>query len=179
MARLFVATELTDSVKDVLSRLQTGLKGAKWVSRENLHLTIRFLGEVSENEVEDIDAALRKVRCKPFSLEFHGLGVFSSGERVRSLWIGISSKVDIVYLKKRVDGTLFRVGVRPDVRRYVPHVTLARLRGRQQTLAHYFENVDPQTKVAIDVKALTLFSSYLRRNGAVYSPVSRYPLRGN
>ena len=112
---MFVAIELSDSVKDVLSRLQTGVKGSKWVSRENLHLTIRFLGEVSENEVEDIDAALRKVRCKPFSLEFHGLDVFSSGERVRSLWIGISSKVDIVYLKKRVDGTLF----------FISHLTLS------------------------------------------------------
>ena len=84
-----------------------------------------------------------------------------------------------MYLKKRVDGTLFRVGVRPDARRYVPHVTLARLRGRQQPLARYFENVDAEMRVAIDVKALTLFSSYLGRNGAVYSPVSRYPLCGN
>ena len=179
MARLFVAIEISDPVKDVLSRLQTGLKGAKWVSRENLHLTIRFLGDVSENEVEDIDAALREIRYKPFSLEFQGLDVFSSGERVRSLWIGISSKVEIAYLKKRVDGTLFRVGVRPDTRKYVPHVTLARLRGRQQKLSHYFETVDPQTRVSVDVKALTLFSSYLGRKGAVYSPVFRYPLRGN
>ena len=179
MARLFVAIELSDSVKDVLSRLQLGLKGAKWVSRENLHLTIRFLGDISENEVEDIDAALREIRYKPFSLEFQGLDVFSSGERVRSLWIGISSKVDIVYLKKRVDRTLFRVGVEPDARRYVPHVTLARLGGRRRPLAHYFKYVDSQTRVSADVKALTLFSSYLGRNGAVYSPVSRYPLGGS
>ena len=179
MVRLFVAIELSDVVKDALLRLQLGLKGAKWVSRENLHMTIRFIGDVSENDVEDIDAALREVRYKPFPLEFGGLDVFLSGDRVRSLWIGVSVRVDMAYLKERVDGTLFRVGVGPDVRKYVPHVTLARLRGRRQSLSNYFENVDPQTGVAIEVKEITLFSSYLRRKGAIYIPVSRYPLRGN
>ena len=176
LVRLFIAIDLSNDVKESLVRLMVGSKGAKWVARENLHLTLGFLGEVRENEVQDIDYALKRVRYNPFSLELGGLDVFSSGRRVRSLWVGIIEKSDVVNLKKRVESALFQIGIESDRRKYIPHVTLARLRGKLSKIPNLYSSFDLQNRIPVQVDSFSLFSSYLGRGGAIYSRVFHYPL---
>ena len=176
MPRMFIAIDLSDVVKESILLLQNGLRGAKWIARENLHLTIRFIGEVSELEVDDIHSALCKVRSVPFVLKLGGAGVFSTGSRPRSVWIGVKNESPIVSLKSDIDSALARVGFGTDGRKYVPHVTVAKLKGRCSNLFDFMARLDYMPASSMEIGQFVLFSSYLSRKGPKYTPEIYYPL---
>ena len=132
MPRLFVALELPMAVRDVLLGYRGGVIGARWQNDEQLHLTLRFIGEVDRHQAADIDAALATVNVQPFALRLGDIGSFERRGRVDTLWVGVHPREAVAALAQRVDTTLARVGIAPETRAFVPHITLARLgRGRQ------------------------------------------------
>lgn len=179
MIRLFCAVDLPETLKQRLSLLMSGVPGANWVAPENLHVTLRFIGEVPEDRVEEIDDALVRVRVAPFDLALAGVGSFQRGREVTSLWVGIDRNDALMELQSRVEQALSRAGFVGESRRYTPHVTLARLKGAQGArVAAYVAANNLFRAVPFRVEDFVLFSSFLSASGAIYTPEISYPLDG-
>ncbi|WP_366553386.1 RNA 2',3'-cyclic phosphodiesterase [Aquibaculum sediminis] len=175
--RLFIALGLPEDVRERLQFLAGGLPGARWVPPENLHLTLRFLGDVDNGLARDIDDALHGMDFPRFELTLSGIGVFTEGKRINTLWVGVENNPKLERLQAKVDQASVRAGVKPDRRKFKPHVTLAR--GRIEhgpklerfLMEHSLFRLHPFT-----VDAFTLFSSHLQSGGPLYVPEVTYPL---
>ncbi len=177
MIRLFVGLELPEDIRLSLAGLCGGVPGADWVAPDNMHLTLRFLGEISEGDADDAHDALMGVRAPSFELMLNGVGHFSTGEEIRALWAGVGKSPELERLQRNVESALVRMGFPREERRWRPHVTLARLAGTsihraQDFLAHHaLFRAGPFT-----VEHFTLFSSYRHGLGATYIAEAEYPL---
>lgn len=175
--RLFVAIALPDSLRGQLSGLCNGLPGARWVAPENLHLTLRFIGEVEGHDAEDIDAALSGVRWPRFPLTLSGVGDFGDERRLRSVWVGVEPSDMLERLQGKVEQAVQRAGQPPEKRKFKPHVTLARFKSHPgDRLQRYFAERSLFRAPPFEVTGFTLYSSYLAHEGAIYSPEAVYPL---
>lgn len=177
MIRLFVGLELPEDARERLAALAGGVPGARWVDPENMHLTLRFIGNVGEGEVADIDAALARVRAPAFELEIAGVDAFSRGRRPVMIWAGAELDGALAHLQQRIEAAVVKAGFPPEGRRFTPHITLARLKdaspGRvRQFIAHHnLVRIAP-----FPVRHFTLFSSHLGQRGASYRAEAAYPL---
>ena len=128
-SRLFVAIELPDYIKEALSKLsETRRKGFHWVSRERLHLTLRFIGELPGQFQPEIESALADLAVTPFFLPVQGVGKFPPKGAPHAVWAGLGSgHPHLFQLKKKIEDALFRIGIEPEKRLYHPHITLARV----------------------------------------------------
>ncbi|MHA1567499.1 MAG: RNA 2',3'-cyclic phosphodiesterase [Alphaproteobacteria bacterium] len=179
MIRLFVALELPLGVRERLAGLAWPIAGARWVEQENLHLTLRFIGEVDEVLAGDIDEGLARIRFDRFVMELAGAGQFGSSRGSQTLWVGTGADTHWHRLQAKIERTIVGAGVAPERRKFHPHVTLARL--RRGTGAKIDEFVAAHTGLAlgpIRVENFALMSSHLGRNGADYTTEVRYPLQG-
>lgn len=175
--RLFVALSLPDDLRDRLSALSCGLPGARWVAPENLHLTLRFIGEVDGHEAEDIDAALSGVRCPRFPVTLAGVGDFGDERRLRSVWIGVEPNQTLEMLQAKVERAVRRAGQPPEKRKFKPHVTLARFKSHPgDKLQTYFSQQGLFRAPPFEVTEFTLYSSFLSHEGAIYRPEAVYRL---
>ena len=176
MLRLFVALSLPDLVQTRIAPMKTGLPGARWIDQENLHLTIRFIGEVEDTYAEDIHYSLSKLRFKAFPIRLKGIDTFRSRNMVRSVWAGIEPSTQLKALQKKIDTNLVSIGVAPETRKFTPHVTLARL--KRAPLAKVFPylvaNAGFETQ-PFDVFQVFLFRSHLGSRGADYEALAAYP----
>src|SRR5439155_3004377 len=116
MLRLFVGIEFPPELKLQLSMLETGIPGAKWVDAGNMHLTLRFIGEVDEGVASDIDAALARIRAPRFAVTLTGIGHFG-GAAPRLLWAGVESNAALFHLRDKIEAAVIRAGLAPDTRR--------------------------------------------------------------
>ena len=177
MIRLFVAIELPEDVRRRVAALAGGVPSARWVAAENLHLTLRFIGEVSEDRLADITAALATVKGVPFSMNLSGVGHFESRRRVRTLWVGIEPNAELEALYGRVESALVRAGLEPEGRKFSAHVTVARLKAVPAAkVADWLAAGAAFGVPPIPVDHFTLLSSFLSRSGAIYSTVQEIPL---
>ena len=178
MLRLFVGIEFPPELKLRLSLLCTGLPGAKWVDPGNLHLTLRFIGNIGEDVAADIDAALARLKARPFMLQLAGTGVFG-GNRPHALWVGAERSPELTHLRDRIEQALIRSGLPPEQRKFAPHVTLARLRDAdavklgQFLAAHSRFRAEP-----LPVDRFSLIASFQTKAGSVYEDQADYPLAG-
>lgn len=126
--RIFAALDLPDDIAERLLPLMRGVGGARWRPRENLHLTLRFFGEVPEPVADDIDAALGEVAevNAPFELQLKGAGSFG-GADPHALWIGVRENAALTKLAKDCEKAARRAGLKPEPHKFTPHVTLAYL----------------------------------------------------
>jgi 2'-5' RNA ligase len=176
MLRLFVGIAFPPELKLRLSLLCSGVAGAKWVDPGNLHLTLRFIGEIGEDQAADADDALQRVRSRPFSLQLAGAGVF--GDKPRALWVGVERSPELVALRDKIEHALVRAGLPPETRKFAPHVTLARLKNpARERLADFLAvhagfRADP-----LPVEAFSLIASFPTKAGSVYEDQADYPLR--
>jgi len=174
MLRLFVGIDLPPETKLALERLCVGVPGAKWVDAGNLHVTLRFIGEVDEGAASDIDAALDQIRAPRFALTLAGVGHFG----LRMLWIGIERNDALVHLRDKVETAMIRLGFEPEGRRYAPHVSLARLKGTPEPRLHEFLATHALFRAqAFAVDRFSLVASYLTKAGAIYEDRADYRLR--
>jgi RNA 2',3'-cyclic 3'-phosphodiesterase len=176
MIRLFVGIELPPELRLRLSLLCAGLPGARWVDAGNLHLTLRFIGEVDEGVASDIDAALARIRAPRFAVTLAGAGCFG-GDKPRLLWIGVENSDALFLLRDRVEAALRRVGLAPDTRRFSPHVTLARL--KQVAVPHLQEFLGANAlfrAAPVAVDRFSLIASYPTKSGAIYEDQADYAL---
>jgi 2'-5' RNA ligase len=176
MIRLFTAIEIPEAVRTRLSFLQGGVPGARWSPAENLHLTLRFIGEVDEAVANDIDDMLSSLHAPAFELTLKGAGEFG-GRDPHALWVGVSPNEALMRLAAKIESALQRMGLEAETRKYSPHVTLARLRDapiakvRAFLAAHAAFDSGP-----FAVRAFALFSSYPSSNGSLYRMERSYAL---
>jgi len=175
--RLFIALSLPDALREKLCGLCSGLPGARWVAPENLHLTLRFIGEVDGHDAEDIDAALSGIRFPRFPLTLSGVGEFGDGKRLRSVWVGVEANEMLERLQAKVEQAVRRAGQPPEKRKFKPHVTLARFKSHPgDRLQSYFTERALFRCPPFEVADFTLYSSFLAHEGAIYQPEAVYPL---
>ena len=178
MIRLFVALTLPEGVRHRLEGLRGGIPGARWQSAAQMHLTLRFIGEVDGGAFAEIMDALAHVWADSFSLTLEGVGHFSSRGRVRILWAGIVPNPALTYLRERTEAALTGLGFEPDGRNFAPHVTLARFASRVP--AHRLQDFicyhGLYTSGPFPVRSFELFSSHTGAGGAHYEVEASYPL---
>lgn len=180
MIRLFVGLPLPERTRERLAGLAHGLAGARWVSPENYHLTLRFIGEVDEGTAADIDEALDHVVAKPFPLALDGLGSFGRGHRQHTLWVGVERCEGLSHLQAKVESAVVRAGQKAEDRKFSPHVTLARLGNElgAEKLARFVEANALFRDGPFQVDRFCLYESVLGKGGAVYHELRSYPLGG-
>lgn len=177
MYRLFVALPLPDPVRRNLAALSSGLPGARWVAFDNLHLTLRFIGEVGGGEAEDVHHALARIRAEPFDVSLDGIGCFESGGRVHTLWAGVAKQEHLYRLHEKIDVALMRAGLPADKRKFKPHVTVARLRnGDSPRIGTFIARNNPFRAGPFRVEHFALYRSHLGGEGAHYEVLADYPL---
>lgn len=175
--RLFVALGLPEAVSTQLTGLIGGIPGARWVPPENLHLTLRFIGEVEPWRAEEVDEALAGIRARPFDLVLNGLGLFEKAGRINALWVGVERSEALLRLQAKVETALQRVGLDPERRRFAPHVTLARTeRAPPDKLISFVQAHNLFRAPVMRVEEFCLFSSKLGKEQAVYVPEVAYSL---
>ena len=170
--RLFIAVELPSGLNSRLSRLQSSVAHMSW--NKNLHLTLRFLGDKTERELEGIQDALTAVSERPFSLTVKGTGVFMREDGV-ILWAGVEPSEGILSLKKDVDSALRTVGLSPE-KKFTPHITLGRGRNPGQEALKTFVEQTEALNEECKVSQFTLFRSILRPGGAKHIALADYEL---
>jgi 2'-5' RNA ligase len=176
MHRLFVAIRPPPPVRAQLLGLMGGVAGARWQDEEQLHLTLRFIGEVDRHMARDVDAALSSVHHPPFSIALNGLGAFDRRGEPVALWAGVAPQEPLRALHKKVDQALVRVGVEPDRRAYMPHVTLARLPRGAGPVGSLLEQSGGATSAPFAVDQFRLYESRFTPDGPLYEVVGLYRL---
>jgi 2'-5' RNA ligase len=176
MHRLFVAIRPPEAIRALLLSAMGGIGGARWQSDEQLHLTLRFIGEVDRHLARDVHAALGSIHQPSFEVAATGLGTFGRRGQPDVVWVGAAPQEPLHALHKKVDQALVRVGVAPDRRAYHPHITLARLKRGAGPVDAFMAGNGGFATPPFDVGAFGLFESRLTPEGAVYTQVERYPL---
>lgn len=188
--RSFIAIELPDDLKLALTRLQAKLKSGnptsiKWVDPYSIHLTLKFLGNITTDMVDKITRALEEAArgVSPFHLETKGLGAFPNLKRVQVVWIGITGEVDrLSQLQQHIESGLATLGFVTESRPFTPHLTLARVRDRatpdeRQNLGQLIASTSLETAYSLDVDSVHLMRSQLTGEGPVYSRISSVKLK--
>lgn len=150
-----------------------GISGARWQSDEQLHLTLRFIGEVDRHQAGDIDASLAAVRHPWFDLSIAGLGTFDKRGKVDAVWAGVSPPEAVTALHEKVNQALRRIGIAPDSRAFTPHITLARLNRSSGPTAHFLASGFPASP-PFRVDSFTLCESHMGHGGSLYAPITTY-----
>ena len=177
MLRLFVALDLTEEVRQRLAGLAGGVPGARWTEPEAMHLTLRFIGEVPEDQAMDIDAALAELRAPAFALTFDGVGMYGSARRARVLWAGVERNEALAHLQAKIESALVRCGLPAEERKFSPHITLARLRDAPaDRIGRFLSDRGLFRAGPMPVDHVTLYRSHLGNGGAVYEALREYPL---
>ncbi len=158
-----------------LALIQAGLEGAHWVRPEKFHLTLRFIGEVDEPTARDIESVLGGLEIKNFQVHLQGIGVFDPGNRPRSLWAAVKDHAPLQALHEKCNQALRRLGVMEERRKYMPHVSLARLvNTHSHDLLHYLESYGAFTTPPFEVDHFCLIRSHLTRHGAAYEVLEEF-----
>jgi 2'-5' RNA ligase len=176
--RLFVALTLPPAVRDVLAAEAQTLPDVSWTRPEQLHVTLRFLGETPEEQSDALRERLRGVRVAPFILPLEGVGTFPPNRPPRVLWIGTGAGHPRLFqLRQRIDDALLAAGLQLDLRTFHPHVTLARMTETPaKPIAHWLHTHRDFAAPPFRVDAFDLYASDLQPGGAVHTLVERFPL---
>lgn len=187
--RSFIAIDLPASVRAELASLVEKLKArqhpfVKWVEPENMHLTIKFLGNVAVDSIPQIvDAMSTVARCHyPFELQVTGTGAFPNWQRPQVVWVGVRGQLDRLNgLQKELEAVLSPLGFPPEPRAFSAHLTLGRLRERvtadeRRRFAQFAQNVKFETNLSFEVNAIRLMRSQLTPAGPIYSELARVKL---
>lgn len=177
MLRLFVAIELPESIRERFALLCGGVPGARWLSPETMHLTLRFIGEVQEAALGDIDAALAGIHAPGFEIMLDGIGSFGNADRPRAIWAGVARNPALEHLHGKIESALVRTGLPPEGRKFTPHVTLGRVKSAKSArVGEFVAAHNPFQAGPFKVLGFTLFSSFLSHSGAIHTPEVVYRL---
>ncbi|MGB9857283.1 MAG: RNA 2',3'-cyclic phosphodiesterase [Dictyoglomaceae bacterium] len=174
MKRLFIAIDLPFEIKEILNKYKEELAkyityGVKWVELENLHFTIRFLGETEENKIPDIQRIMDEVSCEffPFSISFNELGAFPSFKNPRVIWIGIENgKREMKTLFQRLEDKIVKLGFQREEKEFSPHLTLGRVKDKFRWEKEWKIDIPYLEFLAEEI---TLFESKLTSKGPIYN----------
>jgi len=180
--RLFVALELPAAVRENLVALLKALRAVspqtRWVRPENLHLTLKFIGEVPETEFAVIRNALAAARSdQPVALEFRGLGFFPNEKRPRVFWAGIEASPNLKTLAAEIDRAMEKLGIPCEQRPFSPHLTLARFEPPElpEKLRSAIEENAAREFGSFRTNQYQLIESKLKPSGAEYTTLESFP----
>jgi len=185
--RLFVALEIPDAVRENLTaqieelrELSTKVAGKRlrWVRPENLHVTLKFIGEVSPTKLDGIRNMLSAIRSDaPIDLKFHGLGFFPNENHARVLWAGIDASTNLTSLAGDIDGTLESQGIARERRAFTPHLTLARIEppGLHENLRACVQRNSAREFGSFQTRKFYLIESMLKPSGTEYTALASFP----
>lgn len=176
MHRLFVAIRPPEPVRTQLLDLMEGVAGARWQDDDQLHLTLRFIGEVDRHAADGIHAALSTLRHPSFEIALRGLGLFDKRGKPTTLWAGVSPHEALGALQRKVDQALVRAGLPPETRAFHPHITLARVNRSTGPLDPFLSRSGTVSSPPFSVDSFALYESRLTQDGAVYSEIDRFTL---
>ncbi len=176
MPRLFTALEIPRDAALSLSLLRGGLPGARWIDVENYHITLRFIGDVEGRIADDIVAGLDRVRRPGFEVRLSGVGAFGS-KKPHALWAGVSPSAELSTLQADIDRICSRNGAPGDPRKFVPHVTIARLRNvNPLEIATYLSSHGGFSSAPFRAGRFVLMSSRDSVGGGPYIVEEAWPL---
>jgi len=177
LPRLFTGLEIPYDVQLALSLKRGGLPGARWIDPENYHITLRFIGDVDNHVADEISYELDRFSYSDgFRIRLSHLGTFG-GDRPRALYAGVENNEALQRLQASHERVLRRVGLEPEARRFVPHVSLARLRGTAAIeVADFIHHAGQFAPLDFAVRRFVLFSSKNSVGGGPYLVEQSYPL---
>ena len=174
--RLFIAIDLPEHIREQVTRLHHGLPGTRWTPPEQLHLTLRFIGDVNEPIYETIIERLAQVRFPPFQMRIRGVGQFLKAKLSQILWVGIAAEETLLDLQAQVEKEIRGTGLPGEKRAYQPHITIARIKNTpRQRLMDYVEQFSHFESDDFTVRAFYLYSSILRPEGARHHIEAEFP----
>jgi len=176
MPRLFTGLEVPPDIAESLALLRGGLSGARWIDVENYHLTLRFIGDIDDRTASDIASLLDGVRKRPVTVTLDELSAFG-GDKPRAIVMKARPEKALVELQAEHERLVRRVGLAPEVRKFTPHVTLARLRGVSTfAAADYLALRGGVFLRSFEARRFVLYSSRDSVGGGPYVIEASYPL---
>ena len=175
MHRLFVAIRPPEEVRNQLLDLMQGVPGLRWQDDDQLHLTLRFVGEVERPVAEDLAAELQRIRFEEFAIALNGVGRFDQ-RRGGALWAGVAPKEKLKALAQKVERACQAAGLPAERRAFHPHITLARWGRATPDLEPFIQRYGDLSSPAWDVDGFILYESRLGRDGAHYEVVANFAL---
>ena len=176
MHRLFVGIRPPEAIRDLLIDAMDDSADFRWQEDEQLHLTLRFVGEVERPTADDLADALARIHAQPFELRIAGVDRFEQ-RNSGALWASVEPKPPVAALAAKVERLCQSVGLKPERRAYHPHITLARWKGRRtREVKDYLERTGGLSSEPFTVDRFVLFESRLSRQGAHYEEVATYDL---
>lgn len=176
MPRLFVALPVPENVADILLDTMEALPGARWQDADNLHITLRFIGEVDVRQADDIALALSSVRFEPIDLALAGVGHFERKGRATSIWARVEPSDALAALQTRVEMACRRAGLADETRKFIPHVTIARLNMSSGDAAPWLARHEGLEAGPWLAGGFALYDSHLGEHGAQYQALLAFPL---
>jgi 2'-5' RNA ligase len=178
MPRLFTGIELPASLADRLADLAVPLAGARWIEPQDMHITLRFAGDIDNATADDFHAALSGIDEPAFQISLAGFGAFG-GQQPRSLWAGVAQNPWLDALSRANERAARSAGLAPEKHSFKPHVTLARLKGtRPEAVARVLERLGALATEPFPVERFVLFSSRPKVGGGPYVVEDAFELRG-
>ena len=177
MIRLFIAILLPEEIQTQLHAMGRSLPGAKPVPAEQIHLTLRFIGEVEGARYKDIKETLTEINAPAFNIAVQGVGHFPPRGKPRVVWAGVQPVDPLIRLKRKIDTSLLSCGIGADGRKYSPHVTIARLNNPpMQRLTSFLAGNAFLDFAEFPVNSFLLYSSSLSPKGARHTVEAQYEL---
>ena len=179
--RVFIAVDLPNEIREALSDLQRELRPltntVRWVAPDSIHITLKFLGEIPEKRIEDIDAELTGLSWKSFTVTVHGVGFFPGTRSPRIVWAGMEAPT-MEGLAEQLDIRMERLGFDKEKRAFRPHITLARAKNTriESSLVTAAAQFEERNFGSFTVDRVFLFRSTLKASGAVYEKLKEYLL---
>jgi 2'-5' RNA ligase len=186
--RAFIALALPEAVRDSLGRLQEELRTSradvKWVESENLHVTMRFLGEVTQAQGESVKQLVERTAAAspPVRVSLHQVGAFPSVQAARVVWVGVEEgKDELTRLAEQIEEGCRALGLAAEERPFAAHVTLGRVRSpkRRRELSEALARLTWEPPVPWEARALALFQSILTSSGPRYTALAQLPFAGS
>ena len=175
--RLFVGIRPPEAIRDSLLDIMDGVREARWQDDDQLHLTLRYIGEVDRHCANDLSEAFASADFTPFPLSIHGTAYFERKGRAHTLYATINRSPELQRLRNRIEQVCVAAGLEPEHRKYAPHITLARLNASSGTLLPFLSRTAELQLGPWTCESYILYESFLRPGGSLYEPVMTYRAR--
>ena len=177
MIRLFIAVDIPDDIRILICNMGGTIPGARAVPTDQLHLTLKFLGDTDPGLLPDIRESLATIACAPFTMCLKGVGHFPPRGTPRVLWAGIEPAGEVIALRNQVEKTLAAIGIARDSRKFSAHVTLARLKDSPlNRVTRFLAGNSLFETPGFTVNEFHLYSSSLSTRGAVHTVQGTFSL---
>ena len=179
MYRLFIAINFESYIIEHIQNVCFGVKNARWVPKNHMHLTLRFIGECDSHEYNIIQSCLSNITYQPFPITLEGVGYFPPRKNPRILWIGVKPNNKLKMLRTIIDKKLEQIGIPKENKKFHPHITIARLRNsvKPTSIIPFLTNNSLFKSDSINIHNFHLYSSILRREGVFHQIEQTYNLK--